>query len=341
LEKVAKLFARIEQTLKPESDVSDACSESAVSSSGSCLSLNGASISNTSPSLSVVPISSTSQSLSVVPISSKVPNLNPDSEANRVRAGLEIFPKLVPVSESADKAGCTSFLRRTAQLFEAGRQNQNRLMFLVSSVFLGLVVFTQICAPLFSVSDQLQFSPLNPPQLAGDWVVNDVSDSPGGPHNIRFTNVQQHYFDLHGKGTDEFGDFELIGKLSPPNKIHLVKIHDNPLLQDTQVMDGDLTLDSTPLYAHGSWTRAHAIDASKESLQADGYWDANFYSTKPQPQFYREGVFSSPGALMTYLRSGRIPEPSQEQKESSDPSTGSSPNSSTAPSSTPPTTASN
>jgi hypothetical protein len=337
LEKVAKLFARIEQTLKPESEVSDACSESAVSSSGSCLSLNGASISNTSPSLSVVPISS------------KVPNLNPDSEANRVRAGLEIFPKLVPVSESADKAGGTSFLRRTAQLFEAGRQNQNRLMFLVSSVFLGLVVFTQICAPLFSVSDQLQFSPLNPPQLAGDWVVNDVSDSPGGPHNIRFTNVQQHYFDIHGKGTDEFGDFELIGKLSPPNKIHLVKIHDNPLLQDTQIMDGDLTLDSTPLYAHGSWTRAHAIDASKESLQADGYWDANFYSTKPQPQFYREGVFSSPGALMTYLRYGRIPEPSQEQKEPSAPSTGSSPGSSTdastapstAPSSTPSTTASN
>ena len=294
MEKVAKLFARIEQTLKPESEVSDTCSESAVS------------------------ISNMSSSLNVVPISCKVPDLNLDSESNPIRSGLEIFPKLVPVSQCVDRAGGISFLRRTAQLFETGRQNQNRLTFLVSSVFLGLIVFTQICAPLFSVSDQLQFSALNPPQLAGDWVVNDVSDSPGGPHNIRFTNVQQHYFDLHGKGTDEFGDFELIGKLSPPNKIHLVKIHDNPLLQDTQVMDGDLTLDSTPLYAHGSWTRAHAIDTSKESLLAQGYWDANFYSTKPQPQFFREGVFSSPGALMTFLRSGRILQPSQNQKVTAD-----------------------
>ncbi|MFN8553639.1 MAG: hypothetical protein U0103_19375 [Candidatus Obscuribacterales bacterium] len=326
MEKVAKLFARIEQTLRPESGVSDACRPSlkaAVYVSNKTPSLNAAvSISNTTPSLNVVPLSnrvpglnSGSDANCVRAGLEIVPNLNPDSEANSIRAGLEIFPKLVPVSECADKAGGKSFLRRTAQLFETGRQNQNRLMFLVSSVFLGLVVFTQICAPLFSVSDQLQFSPLNPPQLAGDWVVNDVSDSPGGPHNIRFTNVQQHYFDLHGRGTDEFGDFELVGKLSPPNKIHLVKIHDNPLLQDTQIMDGDLTLDSTPLYAHGSWTRAHAIDASKESLQAEGYWDANFYSTKPQPHFYREGVFSSPGALMTYLRSGHIPDSSQEQKE--------------------------
>lgn len=306
MEKVAKLFARIGQTLKPESDPSAACSGS-----------NVRPVSNSCSGLNVVPVSNSGSGLSALPASNPLPGLKLGTEEKCSRAGLEKFPKLVLGSDCADRPGDKSFLRRTSMLFEASRQKQNRLMFLVSSVFLGLVVFTQICSPLFSVSDQLQFSPLNPPQLAGDWVFNDLSDSPAGPHNIRFSGVQQHYLDLHGKGTDEFGDFELIGKLIPPNKIHLVKIHDNPLLQDTQVMDGDLTLDSTPLYAHGSWTRARAIDASKESLQTDGYWDANFYSTKPQPQFYREGVLSSPGALMTYLQSGHIAAPSQEQAETS------------------------
>lgn len=78
-------------------------------------------------------------------------------------------------------------------------------------------------------------------------------------------------------------------------------------------MDGELALDNLPLYAHGSWTRAHAIDATKESLLAEGYWDANFYSKKPQPKFNREGILRSPEALMTYLRSGHIPEPEQKR----------------------------
>ncbi len=231
--------------------------------------------------------------------------------------GLEMFPELILVKDSLEKstASGTSFLRRTSMLFESGRKKQNRLLFLVCSVFLGLVVFTQICAPLFSLSDQLQFTPLNPPQLAGEWMLNDVSDTPVTPHVMRIANVQQHNCDLSVKGTDELGDFEIVGKLTPPNKIHLVKIHDNPLLHDTQVMDGELNLESKPLYAHGSWTRSRAIDITKESLQAEGYWDANFYSTSAQPKFSREGILRSPEALMSYLRSGRMPEDDQQNRD--------------------------
>jgi hypothetical protein len=120
---------------------------------------------------------------------------------------------------------------------------------------------------------------------------------------LRFA-LGQHNLDLAGKGRDEFGEFELVGKLIPPNKIHLEKIHHNSQLHDTQIMDGEMTLDFPPLYAHGNWIRAHAIDASKKNLQAEGYWDATFYSPNPQPKFTREGIFSSPKAIMEYFHHG-------------------------------------
>ena len=232
---------------------------------------------------------------------------------------LNMFPDLIFVKGNPDQKHVdkTSFVQRTSLLLEVTRHNQNRLMFFVFSLFIGLVVFTRICTPLFALTDQMQFGVFAPPQLAGEWVLNDVTDTPAAPHNLRFT-VAQHNFDLTAKGSDEFGEFDLVGKLIPPNKIHLVKIHNNAQLHDIQILDGELALDSVPLYAHGGWTRAHAIDATKENLQTDGYWDANFYSTKPQPKFMREGILRSPKALMEFLRYGKVSEPNQPSKEAPD-----------------------
>ncbi len=291
MEKPAKLFARNRQTLK--SEVMSA--EPAVPSTEPVV-----------PSAEPVVPSAEPAVPSAEPA---VPSAMPQPKS------LDMFPELVTVSDTLEKSNLkgTSFLRRTSMLFEAGRQKQNRLLFFMCSVFLGLVVFTQICAPLFSMSDQLQSTAMNPAQLAGEWMLNDVSEIPTSAHVLRIADVRQHGCELSGTGSDEYGDYELVGKLSPPNKIHLVKIHHNDQLHDTQVLDGELALDNLPLYAHGSWTRAHAIDATKESLLAEGYWDANFYSKKPQPKFNREGILRSPEALMTYLRSGHIPEPEQKR----------------------------
>lgn len=272
MEKIAKLFARTKQTLKPEVEAP------------------------------VVAANSTSIAAQVPP------------------SGLDLFPELVFAKSDAQKgvAKDSTFLQRTSLLFELTRRKQNRQLFMACSVFLGLVVFTHICAPFFSLGDQMQFSALNPPQLAGTWNVNDVSDSVGEPHVISLSNVQQRECELTAKGTDEFGDFELTGTLTPPNKIHLVKIHDNAQLHDTQIMDGEIKLDGTPLYAHGSWSRAHAIDATKESLSAEGYWDANFYSTNPQPKFAREGMLRTPAAVFEFLTSGRVSDSDKTNTEKSD-----------------------
>lgn len=174
----------------------------------------------------------------------------------------------------------SSFVQQTALLFEVTRHKHNTLVFLAASVFLGLFVFTRMYMP----SDQLRFGALTPPQLSGEWVLNDIADSPAPANNFRLV-VAQKNLDLVAKGTDEFGDFDLVGKLIPPNKIHLEKIHNNAQLHDTQIMDGELTLENLPFYAHGVWTRDHVIDPSKENLQAEGYWEANFYATGTQPKF--------------------------------------------------------
>lgn len=174
----------------------------------------------------------------------------------------------------------SSFVQQTALLFEVTRHKHNTLVFLATSVFLGLFVLTRLYMP----TDQLRFGALTPPQLAGEWVLNDIADSPAQPDNVRLV-VAQKNLDLMAKGTDEFGEFDLVGKLIPPNKIHLEKIHNNAQLHDTQIMDGELTLESLPFYAHGSWTRVHAVDPSKENLQTEGYWEANFYPSSNQPKF--------------------------------------------------------
>ncbi|HEY9734385.1 MAG TPA: hypothetical protein V6C89_20910 [Drouetiella sp.] len=297
MEKLAKLFARNKQHLKCEAATSNVATPGTEHSSPCESKSISSALSSALPAVST-PLPSDSST-------TFTPNPKP--------RGLNTLPELVSISDTIEKSSSTgmTFLQRTSILFEAGRQKQSRHVFLICSVFLGLVVFTQICAPLFSLSDQLEFSAMNPAQLAGAWVFNDVSEIPTSAHTLRIENVQQHNCDLTGKGVDEFGEYELVGKLTPPNKIHLVKIHNNEQFHDTQVMDGELALDNLPLYAHGTWTRAHAIDSTRENLLSEGYWDANFYSTKPQPKFSREGLLRSPEALMAYLRSGRIPEPDQ------------------------------
>ncbi len=175
----------------------------------------------------------------------------------------------------------SSFVQQTALLFEVTRHKHNTLVFLATSVFLGLFVLTRLYMP----TDQLRFGALTPPQLAGEWVLNDIADSPAQPDNNVRLVVAQKNLDLMAKGTDEFGEFDLVGKLIPPNRIHLEKIHNNAQLHDTQIMDGELTLESLPFYAHGSWTRVHAVDPSKENLQTEGYWEANFYPSSDQPKF--------------------------------------------------------
>ncbi len=174
----------------------------------------------------------------------------------------------------------SSFVQQTALLFEVTRHKHNTLLFLATSVFLGLFVFTRMYMP----TDQVRFGALTPPQLSGEWVLNDVADATASPNNLCIV-VTQKNLDLMAKGTDELGEFDLVGKLIPPNKIHLEKIHNNDQLHDTQVMDGELTLENLPFYAHGSWTRAHPIANMKESWQREGYWEANFYPTGTQPKF--------------------------------------------------------
>ena len=72
--------------------------------------------------------------------------------------------------------------------------------------------------------------------------------------------AQQNGARIAGKGSDKYGNFNIVGRITPPATIELNKVYPgitNP--KKPIILSGSFKLPSNPIYAHGRWSYSFTV----------------------------------------------------------------------------------